>query len=196
MRATPMLTERLFPAKTRDTSWDEAPSDRVIDLGSDDEEAWLVELHRTGQRAGGYFARGLLAPLPLALTCSLVAIEDQGAWSPRAGLTDDAPDVSPGRKRVTRYFDANGRIVLDLVHLASERTPAPKRLGAATSHPLTRSITREGLPLERPEPATTGRERSIAAQSTLPPGVARLRSPDAAAIDISDAARAGRALVR
>ncbi|HVY48735.1 MAG TPA: hypothetical protein VHB21_22760, partial [Minicystis sp.] len=169
------------------SAWGDAPSDRLVDLGAgDDEEAILLEAKRLGTHAGGWVARGLAESVSLpSMRYELIALEEMGAWSPRRGTSGDA-DVVPGRKRVARYADANGRAVADVVHLHNERMQSPRALGAVTLTPLVRPALRGGRTLEAPEPVVTGRERAIAARRALHAGVAYLRRPAVYRVELSD----------
>src|SRR5262249_45633174 len=92
-------------------SWGSSPSDALRELGlGDDEEAMLVEMKRLGHHASGWIARGLadVDTRAFPMRYDLVALEQDGAWSPRRGATGSA-DVVPGRKMVVRYSDASGR---------------------------------------------------------------------------------------
>ncbi|WP_437896268.1 hypothetical protein [Sorangium sp. So ce124] len=153
-------------------------ADRMVDLGGQDEEALLLEARRVGASAGGWVASGLAEAaegLPAA-RCELVALEESGAWALRQG-TSDRGDVIAGRKMVARYYDEAGRAAFDVIHLAHERMLAPRALGAARLAPLARAAMRGGRALESPEPASAGRERSLAARQLLPDAVALLRAP-------------------
>jgi hypothetical protein len=78
---------------------------------------------------------------------------------------------------VVRYTDETAHAVCDMVHLNNERMHSPQQLGATTLVPLARAVMRGGHRLLAPEPATTGRDRAIAARRMLPDGVEHLRSP-------------------
>ena len=162
--------------------WTPPDDDEMLDIGSgDDEEAVLLESKRRGRRAGGWLARGLddaeIRALPTR--CELVALDQGGAWAaPPVGMSgEDKP--RPGRKAVARYFDGNGRLVADIVHLMAERMRAPKEIGASTLTPLAKPRLREGTSIEAAEPANVSRERAIATRACLPERVTYLREPAA-----------------
>jgi len=175
----------LLPAKDPEDDWGEAAVERLIDLGSgEDDEARLLEEKRLGVRAGGWIARGLINadPSVFAIRYDLCAIEEEGAWAPRRGRAS----VIPGRKRVVRYLDGKGRAVADVVHLASERMLAPRALGAVTLTPLARARMRGGHLIEVPEPPSAGRERALVARQALAEGTKRLHAPERYRVELSE----------
>jgi nicotinate phosphoribosyltransferase len=176
------------PAAQGEDSWGTSSADRVVDLGGDDEEALLLEARRVGTGAGGWVASGLVdsGAERLPVRYELVAIEEAGAWSLRRG-TSDRGDVIAGRKMVARYHDVDGRSVADVVHLAHERMQAPRSLGAVKLAPLARAVMRGGRALEAVEPASAGRERSVAARRMLPWAVTNLRAPARYPVHLSPA---------
>lgn len=161
-------------------SWGPSDEEELLDIGDgDDEEAVLLESKRRGRRAGGWLARGLddaeIRSLPTR--CELVALEQAGAWAaPPIGMSGEEKP-RPGRKVVVRYSDGDGRLVLDIVHLMSERMRAPKEIGAVNLAPLAKPRMREGRTIEPAEPANVGRERAIATRAALPDRVTYLRAP-------------------
>ena len=174
------------PLREEEGGWGDSPTDKLIDLGiGDDDEAVLLEAKRLGRRAGGWLARGLAeqASLP-SMRFDLIALEETGAWSARSGASGSA-NVVPGRKRIARYADAQGRLVLDLVHLQNERMQSPRTLGAVTLSPVVRPVLRGGRTLERAEPASVGRERAIASRRTLAPALVYLRDPATYRVELS-----------
>jgi nicotinate phosphoribosyltransferase len=168
-----------------DDAWGESHADLLVELGAgDDEELCLVEAKRIGARAGGWIARSICAgdPTELSVSYDLVALEEDGAWSPRRGARGDA---LPGRKRITRYLDAAGRAVADVVHLQNERMQSPRARGAATLVSLALTVMRAGQLIAAPESPAVGRERAIAARATLRSGVTQLRRPEAYLVELS-----------
>src|SRR5262249_9022270 len=141
---------------------------------------------RLGERAGGWIVRGLndVNARLLPMRYELVALEHEGAWTPRRGTADFA-DVVPGRKMVLRYSDPSGSAVADVVHLNNEKMQSPKLFGAATLAPLARPVIRGGHKLLAPEAASAGRERALLGRKSLPNDVTHLRSPAAYKVDLS-----------
>jgi nicotinate phosphoribosyltransferase len=177
----------LSPVEARaDEGWGVSNTDRLAALGGHDEEAMLLETKRLQASTGGWIASGLAeeGAGSLVVRCELVALEEGGAWAPRRGMSD-RNEVFPGRKMVARCFDAEGRAVSDVVHLAHERMRAPRALGAVKLLPLARAVMRAGRALEAPEPPRIGRERSIAARQLLPRAVMHLFAPARYRVEIS-----------
>lgn len=173
-----------LPADT----WRPAEEEELLDIGTgDDEEAVLLELKRRGRRAAGWLARGLgdAEARALPMRCELVALEQGGSWAPPPVGMGDEEKPRPGRKLVARYSDGDGRLVADIVHLMAERMRSPKEFGAVTLTPLAQPRLREGRPLEAPEAANVGRERSIATRASLPDRVTYLRAPAAYRVEES-----------
>jgi nicotinate phosphoribosyltransferase len=173
-----------------DDAWGESPADLLVDLcAGDDEELALLEAKRIGARAGGWIARSLCAgdSSVLSMRYELVALEEDGAWSPRRAARGDA---LPGRKRIARYIDAAGRALADIVHLQSERIQPPRALGAATLAPLALTVMRAGRLIAVAEPPSAGRDRSIAARALLPSAVKQLRRPELYRVELSAAVTA------
>ncbi|EYF03622.1 hypothetical protein [Chondromyces apiculatus] len=172
------------PEMPTEEGW--GPPDRLIPLGGDDEEAQLVEAQRLDQRAGGWIASGLSGTtgVQVALRHEIVALEQEGAWVPRRGVSDRS-GAHPGRKMVTRYLDADGRAVVDVVHLTHERMRSPRALGAARLQPLARAVLRGGRALEAPEPPRAGRERAVSARQLLPRAVTHLHAPERYRVELS-----------
>src|SRR5262249_48796266 len=75
------------PSAGGSDSWGDLP-DELLELGlGDDEEAMLIEAKRLGTSASGWIARGLADAdgRALPMRYELVALEQDGAWSPRRG---------------------------------------------------------------------------------------------------------------
>ncbi len=143
----------------------------------------VSDLRRSGAPIAAFVIAPLVAPEPRA-RYDIVAIEEDGQWSPRLRVSSSVgPCGVPGRKVVLRYFDADGHPVGDIAHAANERhTPAKDaklvdlRSGqvvnlrdAASSAPLLRNVMRAGKRVQEMEPARELRERSLRAVHSLLP---------------------------
>ncbi len=143
----------------------------------------VSDLRRSGAPIAAFVVAPLVASEPRA-HYNLVAIEEDGQWSPRlrVSVAHGASGV-PARKVVLRYFDADGHPVGDVAHASNERHTAARdaklvdlRSGqivklrdAASSAPLLRNVMRAGKRVQEMEPARELRERSLrAVQSLLP----------------------------
>ncbi len=150
--------EGLAPPRPTDDMWGASTAEATLDLGrGDDEEARLIEAKRVGAVVGAWISHGLgdAAISDVPLRAELVAMEQNGAWVPRRGVSGDS-DVVPGRKMVARCSNASGRALADIVHLSSERMQSPKGLSAVTLTTLTRPIIRAGRTLDAPRAGLEG----------------------------------------
>jgi nicotinate phosphoribosyltransferase len=120
----------------------------------------------------------------------LVALESEGAWSPRLQVGDAGSTAGPGRKLLVRYIDAEGHPVADVDHDTGERllrahggryvdrgTDLVARLDAATSAPLRAPALRAGKRVSAAEPVGALRDRATAAVHALGPEHRRLVGP-------------------
>ena len=168
------------------------PEPLVIASGVVDERT-LLELRRERVPIRAYFVNAHVAADASALArYELVAIEDNGAWSPRMRVGDSAAASSdPGRKLLFRYASAEGAPVADIAHLSSERMIRAKdgrfidrasgfneRLQDATqSAPLLTNVMRNGKRVAATEPTRALRDRAEKALALLPEKHRRLVSP-------------------
>jgi nicotinate phosphoribosyltransferase len=151
----------------------------------------VSDLRRSGAPIAAFVIAPLVAPEPHA-TYDLVAIEEDGQWSPRLRVSVARGVCGvPGRKVVLRYFDADGHPVGDVAHAANERHTAArdaklidvntgqvvKMRDAASSAPLLRNVMRAGKRVQAMEPARELRERSLRAISSLLPKHKRAIAP-------------------
>jgi nicotinate phosphoribosyltransferase len=163
-------------------------------------DEWQIAEHSIARiQPGGYLLDGLSAGAPgrggglaIRARAELVAIEDGGTWSPRGrrGGTLSESTV-PGRKRVVRSFDADGRPVGDVAFATNERIAPARGLtllerasgvrlrlaDASTSAPLLTTVLRDGKRVAAPEAPLVARERAAKGVLMLPERFARLTSP-------------------
>ena len=174
----------------------------IVVEGARDESA-LFELRRQAAQFSAFCVTSHV-PFDAASLAryALVALEVDGAWSPRRD-----GDVDPGRKVPLRYIDTDGRAVADVVHLANERhlrvkdgrfidraTGAHVALrGAASSAPLLTNVMRQGKRVAAPEPASAIRERAEASLASLAPRHRRLATPARYPVGITSGVAALRA---
>ena len=151
----------------------------------------VSDLRRSGAPIAAFVVAPFVDPVPRA-RYDLVAIEQDGSWSPRlhVSLAHGARGV-PGRKVVLRYFDADGHPVGDVTHAANERHTSVRdarlvdlRTGqvvrlrdAASSAPILRNVMRAGKRVQALEPARELRERSLRAVQSLLPKHKRATAP-------------------
>jgi nicotinate phosphoribosyltransferase len=146
------------------------------------------------------------APSALDARTDVVAMEQDGAWSPRMGAGFDLA-VDPGRKIVVRYFDEIGSPVADIIHLATERiqaaasavvigpggAPLPLPAPAVRSAPLARALLRGGRRVGTAEKLSEARARALSAVSKLPEPLLYLRHPGTYPLGVSAAVAAKKA---
>ncbi|HZJ03359.1 MAG TPA: nicotinate phosphoribosyltransferase [Thermoleophilia bacterium] len=132
----------------------------------------------------------------------LVAMHDeQGDWQPRI-KTSSTPEktTDPGRKRVVRYRDEEGRPLGDLLYMSDEE-PVTEGLipyaprtevsfirgleGAATAESLLQPILVEGVRVHEHKPLALIRERAQREISLLPDEYRRLRNPERYTVGLS-----------
>jgi nicotinate phosphoribosyltransferase len=161
--------------------------------GAEMDEHWISSLASRTAAIGAFAVSARTDQDPAALArYDLVAIEEEGAWSPRVRVGETALATGdPGRKVLLRFSDAEGRPVADIAHLTNERllrprdgryverdTGFPARLqGATTSAPLHETVMRAGKRVAAPESATAIRERVEHGIALLPERYKRLRDP-------------------
>ena len=123
----------------------------------------------------------------------MTAIEQDGQWAGRMKTSSSAEKQTlPGRKRLWRCFDKQGRCLGDVVALADEdmdeaseltmalpgRLDQPQKLkGIARREDLLRPVLQGGRRVAQREPLTTLRERSRRAVDSLPAELKLLKNP-------------------
>ncbi len=133
---------------------------------------------------------------------SLVAIEKDGAWSPRApSLERRDHRGDPGRKLVVRYVDSAQRPVADVIHLSNERLvrakdgrfidrasgAAEQLSGAASGSPMLSSVMRAGKRATANESARAIRQRATKGLAALQPRHRRLATPARYPVGVTNA---------
>jgi nicotinate phosphoribosyltransferase len=141
----------------------------------------ISDLRRSGAPIAAFVVAPLVHPEPRA-SYDLVAIEQDGQWSPRVRVSASRGAIGvPHRKVVLRYFDADGHPVGDVAHAANERHTSAREAklvdvhteqitklrDAASSAPLLRNVMRAGKRVQSLEPARDLRERSLRAFDSL-----------------------------
>ncbi len=165
----------------------------VVAASGDLDEWRIAELRRRQAPVTSF----ILGPHTLQLQApparyDLVAIEEDGDWSPRVRLgTTLATSSDPGRKVLMRYFDQDGHPLGDLAHATNERLTGARDLKiidrttgfvtrlptAATSAPLVTKVMRAGKRVARAESVFETRERARKSVASLFDRYLRLTSP-------------------
>jgi nicotinate phosphoribosyltransferase len=131
----------------------------------------------------------------------LSATLEDGVWEPRIKLSSNpAKMTDPGRKRVIRYRDADGKLLGDVLYRADEapqpgptvcyvgRTELGFQVGLEDVHDwedLLVPVMREGRRLAEPPPITDARQRAVEQVASLPEESRRLRNPEIYQVGIS-----------
>jgi nicotinate phosphoribosyltransferase len=220
---------RLISQRAKRASWDDVrlsvllPPNEAVELAHEAagvfEAAGLREPHvfvggplgpaaiAELRRQASHFAGFCVSPLEFGestarASYSLVAIEKDGAWSPRApSLPRRDERGDPGRKLVVRYLDSSQRPVADVIHLANERMvrakdgrffdrasgAAEQLAGATSSAPLLSSVMRAGKRANAAESARSIRQRATKALAALQPRHRRLATPARYPVGITSA---------
>jgi nicotinate phosphoribosyltransferase len=124
-------------------------------------------------------------------------------WEPRIKTSSNPVKMTdPGRKRVIRYRDAEGRPLGDVLYLADEEPPSGPRVtfegrvelgfpllleGVASGEDLLRPMVRSGRRVGASPPLSDVRARSIAEVRSLPEELRRLRNPEIYHVGLSPA---------
>ena len=129
--------------------------------------------------------------LSVRLESELVALEEEGRWTPRMRHGRSLQEAGePGRKKTLRYVDAHGAPLTDISYAANERSPSGKELqlfdpstGRAASvsggknAPLHHKVLRGGRRIEASTPLAELRQRAIEQTAALPNRYRRLHAP-------------------
>ena len=170
--------------------WGASELDRLVELSAADDEQAILALRQKSPIVGGYVVKDLDVPGELGPRLDVVAIETDGAWTPRLGASAD-PSVDPGRKTVIRYVSDKGTPLGDILHLATERIQAargaliigaggissPQPLAAARSLPLLRALMRAGRRVGGTDTLAQATARVQAALASFPREILFLRRP-------------------
>lgn len=125
------------------------------------------------------------------LRSELVALEEEGRWTPRMRHGRSLSDAGePGRKKTLRYVDANGAPLADVAYAANERTPSGKeiqlfepgtgrasRLAVGKNAPLHHKVLRGGRRTELALPLAELRMRALEQTARLSNRYRRLHAP-------------------
>jgi nicotinate phosphoribosyltransferase len=165
----------------------------VVAASGDLDEWRIAELRRRQAPLTSFILGPHTLQLPVRPALyELVAIEEDGDWSPRIRLGSTlAGSSDPGRKVLMRYFDSESRPLGDLAHATNERLHGARDLkiidrstgfatrlpAAATSAPVLTKVMRAGKRLARPESVFETRERARKAVGALFDRYLRLTSP-------------------
>lgn len=129
--------------------------------------------------------------LPVRLGCELVALEEEGRWTPRMRQGRSLHEAGePGRKKTLRYVDAHGAPLADVSYAANERTPSGKeiqvvdptsgrvsQLSVGKNAPLHHKVLRGGRRIESIMQLAELRQRALDQTAALPSRYRRLHAP-------------------
>jgi nicotinate phosphoribosyltransferase len=183
-------------------------ADPLILASSELDEDLIADLKRQGAKinAWGVGTHLITASNWPALggVYKLVAAHDaDGVWEPRIKVSSNLGKMTnPGRKRVVRYRDAEGRPLGDVLYLQTETTAEgpvvpfaglhdPSFLVAledvAMAQDLLVPIARAGRIVYEPPPLTDVRAHALAEIASLPEEYRRLRNPQIYSVGLSPA---------
>lgn len=165
----------------------------IVAASGDLDEWRIAELRARKAPVTAFVLGSEILQMPVRIArYDLVAIEEDGAWSPRLRMGPELASTSdPGRKVLMRYFDSDKRPVGDIAHATNERMLSardPKMVdrstgftvrlnGASTSAPLLGKMMRSGKRTDDAESAADSRERARRGVQSLADRYLRLTSP-------------------
>ncbi len=170
----------------------------LIVASNDLNEDLIADLKRQGARinawgVGTQLVTAYDAPA-LPGVYKLVALWQEGQWQPRMKVTSNFEKATdPGRKRLVRYYDADGQPLGDLLYLDSENWATSGTIeGRAQKHPhavrrlenaasameLLETVFKEGKRTGDVPRTKVIRERMLAHQNCMPEEYKRLRNPE------------------
>ena len=189
--------------------------DPVIVASNELDEDLIADLKRQGAKINAW---GVGTHL---ITCSdypalggvykLVAIQEDGRWRPRIKISGNLGKITdPGRKRIVRYFNAEGHPQADVLYLEDEpvqegrirafdRETMIKEVVFRAHHQaeLHTKTVENGVVIVEPPPVAEIRRQAMDNLTHLPEEYRRLRYPQTYSVYLSpEAARLKRALLK
>lgn len=181
--------------------------DPLIVASNELDEYLIADLKRQGARINSWGVGTHLitsSDYPaLGGVYKLMAAMSGGGWEPRIKTSSNpAKMTDPGRKRVIRYRDAEGRPVGDVMYLVDEEPPSGPSIvyegrvelgfplmleGVASVEDLLEPVVRGGRRVGTSPPLGDVRARSIAEVRSLPEELRRLRNPEIYHVGLSPA---------
>jgi nicotinate phosphoribosyltransferase len=172
--------------------------DPLIVASNDLEEDLIADLKRQGAKINAW---GVGTHLITSRDCpslngvyKLVAIRENGQWLPRIKISANMEKATdPGRKRLVRYFGAEGQPVGDVMCLDEERGPGQGTItGRLRTHPhltarlhgacravdLLQTVFAGGRRVVGSPPIRAIRQQAIDQIAALPDEFKRLRNPE------------------
>ncbi len=170
----------------------------LIVASNDLNEDLIADLKRQGARinAWGVGTQLITAYDAPALpgVYKLVALLQDGTWQPRLKITSNPEKATdPGRKRLVRYYGAEGQPLGDILYLEEETWPESGSIeGRAQKHPhvvrrlenvasaqeLLETVFQDGRRTIMPPGTKAIREKMLAHQRRIPEEYKRLRNPE------------------
>ena len=189
--------------------------DPLIVASNELDEDLIADLKRQGARinswgvgthlitSSDYPALGGVYKLMATMSAGGQAAGGPGCWEPRIKTSSNpAKMTDPGRKRVIRYRDAEGRPVGDILYLVEEEPPSEPGVayegraelgfplvleGVASGEDLLDQVVRHGRRVGAAPPLSEVRARSVAEIRSLPEELRRLRNPEIYHVGLSPA---------
>lgn len=181
--------------------------DPLIVASNELDEYLIADLKRQGARinswgVGTHLITSSNYPA-LGGVYKLMATMSEGAWEPRIKTSSNPVKMTdPGRKRLIRYRDGEGRPLGDVMYLADEEPSSGPRIayegrselgfplvleGVASGEDLLEPVVQSGRRVGAPPPLDDVRARSIAEVRSLPEELRRLRNPEIYRVGLSPA---------
>lgn len=181
--------------------------DPLIAASNDLDEGLIADLKRQGAKINAWGVGTNLITShdspSLSGVYKLVGIRENGTWLPRMKTTSNIEkSTTPGRKRVVRYYDADGAPIGDMLYgmdetiqqrgdIVGRRRSDPhleRRLsGAARTEELLKPVFEKGKRLLPPEPVREVRQRALDQIDALLEEFKRLRNPEIYRVILSPA---------
>ena len=186
----------------------EAGFDNPLIVASNDlDEDIMADLKRQGAKVnawgvGTHLITSWDSPA-MSGVYKLVALREEGKWQPRMKISSNIEKATdPGRKRLARYFGADGQPVGDVIYEADEvpLKPGAAVIGRSRSRPhlrrrirdttrtedLFETIFEKGRRVGDPEPIAAIRQRALDQIARLPDEFKRLRNPEVYRVMLSE----------
>lgn len=180
--------------------------DPLIVASNELDEDIIADLKRQGAKVNAW---GVGTHLITSYDCpalsgvyKLVALRESGRWQPRMKISSNIEKATePGRKRLVRYFAAEGEPIGDVIYEEDETWPAQGTIigrhrlrphlrvrirDAARAEDLLTVVFDKGRRVVQSPPIEALRQRALDQIASLPDEFKRLRNPEVYRVILSD----------